>query len=114
MSEDDQIDQAIDKLIELGAIEVDGIDSETGEFLYKVTSKMQYINKELYDAHLDAIYGDTMYFWEKGFVDIDDITSNNPIITLTAKAFDQNAISQLPNDRIEILKGMIRAMGPIN
>jgi hypothetical protein len=111
MSEDDQFDQMIDKLIQLGAIEIEGIDSETGEFLYKVTSKMQYINKELYDAHLDVIYGDTMYFWEKGFVDIDDITSNNPIITLNKKAFDQDAVNQLPNDKIEILKSMIRAMG---
>jgi hypothetical protein len=114
MSEDDQIDQMIDKLIELGAIEVEGIDSETGEFLYKVTNKMQEINKELYDAHLNVIYGDTMYFWERGFVDIDDITSNNPLVTLTPKAFDQNAISQLPSDRIEILKSMVKAMGPIN
>lgn len=110
MENNEIIDKMIQNLIAAGAIEVEGIDSETGEFLYKITSKMQNVNKDLYDAHLNTIHADTMYFWERGFVDIDDLTSNNPIIYLGKKAFDKDAISQLPPDKIPILNSLIRAL----
>lgn len=110
MYDNEDIDKKINDLVLSGAIEVDGIDSETGEFLYKITNKMQQVNKELYDAHLNTIHADTMYFWEKGFIDIDDITSNNPIIYLNKKAFDIEALKDLPSNKIPILKGFIKAL----
>jgi hypothetical protein len=112
MDKEEEFNLIIDGLIKVGAIEIEGIDSETGEFLYRITDKMNDINPKIYNAHLNDIYENTMYFWEKGFVDIDDITSNNPIVTLAPKAFNQNDINQLPSDRIETLRSMIRAMNP--
>jgi hypothetical protein len=53
-----------------------------------------------------------MYFWERGFLEIDDITSKNPIIALSSKCFDLKAISDLPYDRIPILMSIIKAMDP--
>ena len=88
---DDEINKAIENFIKTGAIRIQGIDPVTGEFLYQITEKMKHVDLDLYDSHLNQIYTDAMYFWERGFVAIDDITSNNPIITLTSKAFDQNS-----------------------
>jgi hypothetical protein len=110
MEDNEIIDKMIQNLIAAGAIEIEGVDSETGEFLYKITSKMQQVNKELYDAHLNTIHSDTMYFWEKGFVDIDDITSNNPIIYLNKRAFDKQALDELPSDKIPVLNSLIKAL----
>lgn len=110
MDEDDNIDQMVNDLIAVGAIEVDGIDPITGEFLYKVTEKMELVNKDLYNAHLDGIYADTMYFWERGFLEIDDITNKNPIVALSPKCFDLKAISDLPSDRVPILMSIIKAL----
>jgi hypothetical protein len=111
VSEEEDIDQLILDLIQKGGLEVDGIDSETGEFLYKVTDKMKDVNQELYDAHLNAVHSDTMYFWEKGFIDIEDITSKNPIIFLTTKAFDESAVKELPKDMAAQLEQIIKVLG---
>jgi hypothetical protein len=110
MSEEEDIDQLILDLIQSGGLEVDGIDSETGEFLYKITDKMKDVNQEIYDAHLNAVHADTMYFWERGFINIHDITSKNPIIKLAEKAFDEAAINSLPSDMAAQLEQIIKVL----
>lgn len=95
-------DEIMQELLEAGALELEGIDPETGEFLYRITEKMKDVNKALYDEHMNIIYADTMYFWERGFLNIDDFTSINPIISLTSKAFDANSISELPLEKAEL------------
>lgn len=110
MSEEEDIDQLIFDLIQSGGLEVDGIDSETGEFLYKITDKMKDVNQEIYDAHLNAVHSDTMYFWERGFINIHDITSQNPIITLAERAFDQAAVNSLPSDMAAQLEQIIKVL----
>lgn len=110
MDKEKQFDIVLQGLIEAGAIETEGIDPITGELLYRITDKMRDINPSIYDEHLNVIHSDTMYFWEKGFLDIDDITSDNPIVRLTSKAFSAKEISDLPADKIPILKGIIKAL----
>lgn len=95
-------DAIVQEMIEAGALELEGIDSESGEFLYKITDKMKDINKALYDEHLNMIYADTMYFWERGFLDISDFSNPNPMISLTSKAFDVKAISELSVEKAEL------------
>jgi hypothetical protein len=104
-------DEIVQELIEAGALELEGIEPETGEFLYKITEKMKDINKALYDEHLNMIYADTMYFWEKGFLDVDDFTNINPIISLTPKAFDAKAISELSIEKAELFLRIREALG---
>jgi uncharacterized PurR-regulated membrane protein YhhQ (DUF165 family) len=64
MSEEDNI---IDELILTGALEIAGIDSTTGEFLYSVTPKLKDIMPELYQEHIDNVNKDIMALWEHGF-----------------------------------------------
>lgn len=104
-------DEIINELIMSGALEIEGIDPETNEFLYRITEKMKHANKALYDEHINSIYSDTMYFWERGFVDVDDFTNVNPKISLTSKAFDIDAISKLPIEKAEIFARMKEALG---
>jgi hypothetical protein len=91
---------SIEDLILSGAIEVSGIDSETGEFLYNFTQKMKEVLPELYNLHINDVYKDIMYFWERGFVDVSDMTSSNPKVKLTEKAFNSEAISKLPKEKM--------------
>ena len=50
----------IDDLILTGALEIAGIDSNTGEFLYSVTPKHKDIMPELYQEHIDNVNKDIM------------------------------------------------------
>jgi hypothetical protein len=90
-------DAMIDDLILQGALEVAGIDSQTGEFLYSVTDKMKDIMPDLYEEHLNTVNKDIMALWENGFVDV-DFNEDNPIVRLSFKAHDVKAISMLPKD----------------
>lgn len=107
----DNNDEIIGQLLSSGALEVDGIDSETGEFLYRITDKMERVNKELYDEHINSIYADTMYFWEKGLINFSDFSDTNPTISLTTKAFDPKAIADLPLEKALLFAKVKQALG---
>jgi hypothetical protein len=104
-------DEIITELITKGAIEIDAIDQETGEFLYKITDKMKDVNKALYDEHINSIYASTMYFWEKGLVEFSDFSAINPTISLTVKAFDSEAILSLPPEKIKLFNQLKASLG---
>ena len=101
---------SIEELILSGVIEVSAVDSETGEFLYTFTDKLKELLPELYAIHINHIHNEIMYFWEKGLVYIDDITSNNPSISLTEKSFDEEALSQLSPSKRESLEEIKRIL----
>jgi hypothetical protein len=90
---DDDITR-IDELILNGAMEVDGI-TESGSFLYKFTDKLKDIDPELYKNIIQVMYKEVLFLWETGFISM-DITSNDPVINLTQKAFDKNSTDLLP------------------
>lgn len=107
---DKELNQEIQKLIDSGALEMCGIDDKTGEFIFRFTDKMKDVNQELYNAHQKEIYDDIMYFWEKGFVEIEDFFSPNPVIGLSKKCMDSDAILTLPKDKQEHLRSIINAV----
>lgn len=88
---------SIDKLILSGALEPSAIDNETGEMLYQFTEKLEEIDPELHNRLTTAVMRMTMQLWELGFVNI-DLTDEDPIISLTKKAFDKNETVKLDED----------------
>lgn len=108
---DNTNNEMIDELILSGALQVAGVDSETGEFLYQFTQKLKDVSPALYDEHVNHVNGELMRLWEKGFLNI-NIDDDNPIVTLTAKALDENELSKLPKeDRwgIEEIKRLLKS-----
>jgi hypothetical protein len=88
---------AVEFLILNKGLEVSGIDSATGEFLYSFTPKIKDLMPELYKAHLDHVNSQIMFLWENGFVNV-DFLSDNPRVTLTEKAFNTEEISKLSEE----------------
>jgi hypothetical protein len=106
----DNINKMFDELILQGAIEVSSIDANTGEFLYNFTPKIKEISPMLYNEHMTHINQEIMYFWERGFLVMNDVTSANPIIKLSEKAFNQKEIALLPDDKQHVLKDIKRIL----
>ena len=100
-------DSIIDDLILQGALEVAGIDSNTGEFLYSVTPKLKDIMPDLYKEHLDSVNRDIMALWERGFIDM-DFYEDNPIINITPKASDDDEVKRLPKNLISAINEIKR------
>ena len=103
-------ENSIDSLLLAGVIEVAALDSETGELLYSFTDKFKELMPELYEIHINYIHNEVMYFWEKGIVHIDDVTSKNPVVSLTEKAFDEDTISKLSKSKQESLNEIKRIL----
>ena len=104
MSNDKDI---IANLILLGALEVSGIDIETGEPLYNFTSKLQDINPDLHNEMSTYFSRETMALWQHGFIAM-DVTAKEPTINLLPKAFNKEEVDKLKENNKYTLKEIIR------
>lgn len=83
----------IDELILNGSLEVSGI-TEDGNFTFVFTNKLKDQDPEVYAAVTQHFYSMVAKFWEMGFIEF-DISQPDPLVTLTDKAFDREAINEL-------------------
>jgi hypothetical protein len=88
---------SIDYLILNGGIEVVGIDSSNGEFLYAFTPKIQELMPDLYNEHIKDVNKNVLKLWEMGFLEI-DFMKTDPVITIGKKALNKEDISTLSKD----------------
>lgn len=103
----DDEDKIIEDLILKGALEVSGIDLDTGEPIYNFTKKLKEVSPELHQESFTYFYTEVLKLWENGFVNM-NIFEDNPIVKLTDKAFDQNEIKKLSKDERFSLNEIIR------
>ena len=102
-------DELRKNLILQGALEVAGVDSENGEFLYAITSKMKDIMPDMYEDHLKTVNRDLLNLWEKGYVNI-DLFLPDPVVTMSEKGMDKNEISKLTKPEIWALEEVKRLL----
>lgn len=102
----DPIDTLIEKLILLGAMEVAGIDSVTGEFLYAFTPKLMELDPRLAKEINGTIQNGIFDLWAEGFLEI-DLTVDEPTVKLTEKCFDEFAVASLSDERQSFLRSIM-------
>ena len=102
-------DELIKNLILEGALEVAGLDAETGEFLYAVTPKMKEVMPDMYEDHITQVNRDILNLWEKGYVNV-DFLSPNPVVTISAKVLDKTEVSKLTKPEIWALEEVKRLL----
>ena len=88
--EDDQFSH----LLFSGAIEICGIDEQSGEMLFRFTEKLKDVDPLLYKKMTDSFYKGLLSLWEKGFITM-DITEENPAVSITEKALNALEVGEL-------------------
>lgn len=106
MSNDKNI---IESMILNGIVEFAGIDMSNNEMLYTFTEKLAQFSPPLHTRFLNYVHSEIMFLWENGFIEM-DVTSNNPIVRLTEKAFDSAQTNKLNRDQLLNLKQIIKLM----
>ena len=102
-------DEIFDRLVLTGGIKFTGKDPETGENMYVRTELLKDIDPNL-DREMSVYFSEVaMKLWEKGFIDM-DITSPNPIVNISERAFDINKIKALPVDERTALQQIIKVL----
>lgn len=101
-------DKIIEQLILDGALEVAAVDMETNELLFSFTDKLQTVDPQLHDAMFTYFYTDVMNLWEHGFLTMDNMDTNNPMVRLTDKALNIIEVNKLNKDQQNVLKEIVR------
>jgi hypothetical protein len=107
--DDDDIDALVDRLISLGLIDVVGIDSVSGEFLYQISPTLNSMYPQIKEMMGQDFLSQVNSLWVKGFVSM-DITSESPMVSLTDYAFDEERVAALTIEERNALYLIIGAM----
>lgn len=102
-------DKIFEDLILSGALEVAGVDIDTGEMLYNFTDKLKDINPKLHNEFSTYFSTEISGLWENGFIEM-DVTEKNPMVSLTKKALDEKEVMKLDKQKQYTLKEIIRVM----
>jgi hypothetical protein len=105
----DPEDGVFEELLFNGAIEIVGIDVQSGEMLFNFTEKLKDVDPKLYEKMNDFFYQELLSLWEKGFISM-DITQKNPKVSLTQKALDRIEVSNLTTDQRVHLEDIMRKL----
>jgi hypothetical protein len=103
------MEYSLDELIMMGAVEVAGVHENTGEILYNITEKIEEALPILYNRFIEQVHEKVMYFWEKGFLEFDDMTKKHPSIRLTSKATDEDELFSLSEERLIQFRMLVNA-----
>jgi hypothetical protein len=103
----DDSEKLIEDLILKGALEVAGIDIETGEPMYNFTEKLKDVDPQLHQEVFTFFSAEALDLWQKGFIDM-DVTLSNPEVRLTKKALDQIEIMKLDKDKQFTLRQIVK------
>jgi hypothetical protein len=106
MSDEDRL---IEDLILGGALEVAGIDSQTGEFLYNITPKLKDVLPDLYQDHIETVNKNMLILWEKGYLNI-DFMDDDPLVTISDKGLDLAEIKKLSQEEVFALEEIKRLL----
>lgn len=103
----DEIDDAIERLILEGILEVSGIDSISGEFLYSFTPKLQEVYPGLSGYVSDFINQEIMLLWQDGYLDI-DFSKDEPMVKISEKSLDEREVAKLSLERQSFLRTIMQ------
>lgn len=102
-------DDAFEELLFNGAIEIVGIDEQSGEMLFNFTEKLKDVDPQLYNKMTDFFHQELMSLWEKGYISM-DVTEKNPTVSLTQKALDEVTSGNLSVEQRIYLEDIIKKL----
>jgi hypothetical protein len=79
-------DSTITFLLNSQALEIVGINDETGQLLYEFTPLIREVMPELYENHCQYVYQRALELWEKGLVDI-DFLADEPRVSINEAGY---------------------------
>lgn len=106
---EDKEEEIFNELLANGGLKFAGINPENGEKMYSRTPLLKDLAPEL-NEDLNAYCSQvTMGLWEKGFINM-NITQENPIVTLSPRAFEKDRAKILTEDERQALREIIKTL----
>jgi len=97
----------IDALFLNGALELSGIDSDSGQFVYAVTEKMAELAPEIYQEINNQIYRDVMALWQRGLLMV-NLISDSPEVSPSEAGLDRANWTNLSDSEYSTMNTVMR------
>lgn len=101
----DEYNYVIEKLIEMGALELIGFDQQSNQFTYGLTPKCEELFPELWEEHFKFVNEMAFDLWKKGIVEMQFDSDGTPMVMLTQKAL--NIKDSLPDDERFFIQNLL-------
>jgi hypothetical protein len=102
-------EEILNDLVAKGGLEFVGVDTSSGEAMYRPTPKLKDIDPTL-SKDMSLYFSEiSMRLWANGFINM-DITLANPMVTLAEKSFDIRQIDLLDKEERHVLEQMIKTL----
>ena len=99
---DEEYNMKIERYIEMGAIEIAGVD-ESGEIIFAINESAQELAPELWEAHMHFVDKSLIELYEMGYLKVEYDENLEATISLSPEGFEiAKARGIIPMDMPEI------------
>lgn len=104
---DRELSMVIEKLLEMGAIEIKGYDSITGQLTYNITPKCQELVPGLFEEHFKFINDLAFKLWKDGHIEITFDIDGIPMVMSKGVEYTRSIMNTLPDEERFFLENLI-------
>jgi hypothetical protein len=102
---EDEYQDLISKLIEMGALEITGYDSISDQFTYNITPECEELMPELWQEHFRFVNELAFTMWSKGLIEMSFDKDGIPLVMLKKEAVDIK--DTLPDEERFFIENML-------
>jgi DNA-binding PadR family transcriptional regulator len=105
--DENEIDDAIQDLIERGFVEIYGVESETGEITYRITEKCKKEYPELFEEHFSFINTVAFELWKNEYIEMKFDEDGSPMVMLKDLDYYKDVFPKISKEEIIFIENMI-------
>jgi hypothetical protein len=105
--EDEDADELIQMLIDLGALEVHGYDKRSDSITYRITPRLREVMPELYKEHFSYLNEIAFKLWQEGLVEIRFNEAGSPTVLLIEGIDYESMLDVIDEDSRYFIENLI-------
>jgi hypothetical protein len=102
---EEEYNNLINKLLEMGVLEITGYDSISDQFTYNITPECEELMPELWEEHFKFVNELAFEMWNEGLIEMNFDKNGSPMVMLKADTVAMK--DSLPDDKRFFIENML-------
>jgi hypothetical protein len=102
---EEEYNNLINKLLEMGVLEITGYDSISDQFTYNITPECEELMPELWEEHFKFVNELAFEMWNEGLIEMNFDKDGSPMVMLKADTVAMK--DSLPDDKRFFIENML-------
>jgi DNA-binding PadR family transcriptional regulator len=103
----EDVDKAIERLIEMGFVEIAGYDSISDQFTYQITERGRTEFPDLFNEHMSYINQLAFNLWERGIIEMKFDVDGTPMVIPKDIEYTKTIMQTLEQDERFFLENLV-------